>query len=74
MTMCFRITTKTESPDNVDTDDDNDGIPDTEEQGIGTNPLNPDTDGDGVQDGTEVGKTSAGPDSFGGPDLLPTGC
>ena len=54
-------------PDNVDTDDDNDGIPDTEEQGIGTNPLNPDTDGDGVQDGTEVGKTNAGPDSFGGP-------
>ena len=65
--MCFRTTTKTASPDNVDTDDDNDGIPDTEEQGIGTDPLNPDTDGDGVQDGTEVGKTSAGPDSFGGP-------
>ena len=28
---------------------------------------NPDTDGDGIQDGTEIGLTSAGPDSFGGP-------
>ena len=54
-------------PDNVDTDDDNDGIPDNEEQGLGTDPFNPDTDGDGLQDGTEVGRTSAGPDSFGGP-------
>ena len=34
---------------------------------MGTNPLLGDTDGDGIQDGTELGRTSAGPDSFGGP-------
>jgi hypothetical protein len=35
--------------DNADTDDDNDGLPDTAEGEIGTDPLNPDTDGDGVE-------------------------
>ncbi|MFN3194103.1 MAG: carbohydrate-binding domain-containing protein [Aureliella sp.] len=54
-------------PDNVDSDDDNDGLTDAEEAGLGTNPLLGDTDGDGIQDGTELGRTSAGPDSFGGP-------
>ena len=54
-------------PDNVDTDDDNDGILDVDEPNFGTNPLDPDTDNDGIQDGTEVGVTNAGPDSFGGP-------
>ncbi len=54
-------------PDNVDTDDDNDGILDVDEPTFGTNPLDPDTDNDGILDGTEVGRTVAGPDSFGGP-------
>jgi len=35
--------------DNADPDDDNDGLPDTAEAEIGTDPLNPDTDGDGVE-------------------------
>ena len=54
-------------PDNIDTDDDNDGIPDVDEASLGTNPFNGDTDGDGLQDGKEIGLTNAGPDSFGGP-------
>ena len=54
-------------PDNIDTDDDNDGILDVDEPTFGTDPLDPDTDDDGILDGTEVGVTSAGPDSFGGP-------
>ena len=54
-------------PDNVDTDDDNDGLTDDEEAALGTNPLLGDTDGDGLQDGTELGRSNAGPDSFGGP-------
>ena len=54
-------------PDNVDADDDNDGLTDEEEAALGTNPLLGDTDGDGIQDGTELGRTNAGPDSFGGP-------
>ena len=53
---------------NVDDDDDNDGIPDAAESFFGTDPLNPDSDGDGIQDGTELGRTSAGPDSTGGPN------
>ena len=54
-------------PDSVDTDDDNDGLTDDEEAALGTNPLLGDSDGDGLQDGTELGRTTAGPDSFGGP-------
>ena len=54
-------------PDSVDTDDDNDGLTDLEEADLGTNPLLGDSDGDGLQDGTELGRTSASPDSFGGP-------
>ena len=37
-----------------DTDDDNDGIPDVEELRGGTDPLNKDTNGDGVSDGKEL--------------------
>jgi IPT/TIG domain/Bacterial TSP3 repeat len=37
----------------VDTDDDNDLLPDTVEARLGTDPCNPDTDGDGVTDGYE---------------------
>ena len=36
--------------DNADPDDDNDGLTDTEESGLGTDPLNWDTDSDGVSD------------------------
>ncbi len=35
--------------DGADLDDDNDGLPDTAEREIDTDPLNPDTDGDGVE-------------------------
>ena len=40
--------------DVCDADDDNDGLSDTDEDALGTDPFNPDTDGDGVLDGTEV--------------------
>ncbi len=35
-------------------DDDNDGLTNAEEEQLGTDPLNPDTDGDGINDGDEV--------------------
>jgi hypothetical protein len=40
--------------DACDEDDDNDGLTDTEEIALGTNPLDPDTDADGLSDGVEV--------------------
>lgn len=40
--------------DACDPDDDNDFVPDTVEQGRGTNPLHYDTDGDGLTDETEA--------------------
>jgi hypothetical protein len=36
--------------DRLDNDDDNDGLSDTEEQSLGTDPLRADTDGDGYND------------------------
>lgn len=39
--------------DAMDTDDDNDGITDIEEQNNNTDPLNNDSDSDGINDGTE---------------------
>ncbi|MFC1488583.1 DUF1566 domain-containing protein [Thermodesulfobacteriota bacterium] len=42
------------SADCVDTDDDNDGITDDDEVGLGTDPLNPDTDGDSIGDGVDA--------------------
>jgi outer membrane protein OmpA-like peptidoglycan-associated protein len=39
-----------------DLDPDGDGLTNKEERGYGTNPLNPDTDGDGLRDGEEVRK------------------
>ncbi len=39
--------------DCVDLDDDNDGLSDQDEAKSGTDPLNPDTDGDGVEDGKD---------------------
>ena len=40
--------------DACDTDDDNDGLTDTEENNLGTNPLLADSDGDGLSDLDEV--------------------
>ena len=50
---------------NADTDDDNDGVPDVQEDGAGTDPLNPDSDNDGVPDGQEnsLGTDPLNPDS-----------
>ena len=41
--------------DACDDDRDGDGLTNDEEEGLGTDPDNPDTDGDGIDDGTEVG-------------------
>ena len=41
----------------LDPDDDNDGLPSSEEKILGTNPLKTDTDGDGIPDGEEVGNS-----------------
>jgi hypothetical protein len=40
--------------DNADTDDDNDGLLDDDEATAGTDPLNPDTDGDTHEDGDDA--------------------
>ncbi|MFA5076453.1 MAG: PKD domain-containing protein [Patescibacteria group bacterium] len=40
--------------DNQDADDDNDGVVDTQEEAWGTDPKNPDTDGDGHNDGQDL--------------------
>ena len=50
----------------ADEDDDDDGIPDPDELAMGTDPTNPDTDGDGYCDGVEAvaGVCDAGPDAF----------
>ena len=47
--------------DICDTDDDNDGLSDTEEQSLGTNPLIADTDGDNLSDGIEVNTLGTNP-------------
>jgi outer membrane protein OmpA-like peptidoglycan-associated protein len=45
----------------TDKDADNDGLMDKEEQALGTDPLNPDTDGDGLNDFDEVRKYTTNP-------------
>ena len=47
--------------DDVDTDDDNDGLTDTEEATHTTDPKNADTDGDGLSDGAEVNTHTTDP-------------
>lgn len=47
--------------DACDTDDDNDDLSDSQETTIGTNPLLPDTDGDGLTDGAEVNTHGTNP-------------
>jgi hypothetical protein len=53
--------------DSIDPDDDNDGLSDVAEAAIGTNPLDPDTDGDHVCDGgaavAAVGCSATAPDN-----------
>ncbi|MDC6387304.1 Calx-beta domain-containing protein [Maribacter sp. PR1] len=44
-----------------ETDDDNDGLLGGEEATLGTDPNNPDTDGDGIEDGVEVGPDTENP-------------
>ncbi|WP_236589162.1 YPDG domain-containing protein [Corynebacterium glucuronolyticum] len=50
-------------PDNEDPDADNDGVNNDDEKAIGLDPLNPDSNGDGIPDGAEDydkdGKTNA---------------
>lgn len=46
-------------------DRDNDGLANSEEATLGTNPDNPDTDGDGLQDGLERGRAVGVPDPDG---------
>ncbi len=45
----------------VDADDDKDGLLTSKEKLIGTDPYNPDTDGDGLTDGDEVNKYFSNP-------------
>ncbi len=42
-------------------DSDHDGLTDIEEKALGTDPNNPDTDGDGISDGDEVKKYKTNP-------------
>ncbi|ARQ07925.1 putative Ig domain-containing protein [Macrococcoides canis] len=72
------------TPDATDTDDDNDGVSDTDEIVVGTDPLNPettpgtpdgsiDTDGDGINNGDESDETLPNPtdkDGNGIPDIV----
>lgn len=53
-------------------DDDNDGLPNAEEARWGSDPRNPDTDGDGTNDGDEVA-ASRNPTIAGPNDALPPG-
>jgi hypothetical protein len=46
---------------NLQSDSDGDGLTDSQETALATNPNNPDTDGDGVGDGAEVGPNAAAP-------------
>ena len=40
-------------PDDPNSDSDADGLTDIQEKNLGTDPLNPDTDGDGIKDGVD---------------------
>ncbi|MFD2607502.1 VCBS domain-containing protein [Euzebyella marina] len=60
------------------TDPDNDGLTSSEEAILGTNPNNPDTDGDSINDGQEVNVDNTDPlndcDSNGGTPLADSDC
>jgi hypothetical protein len=55
--------------DTQDADDDNDGAPDAAEIAAGTNPLNPDSDGDGLPDGSDPRPLSSDRDHDGIDDV-----
>jgi len=60
-------------PDCTDLDDDNDGISDSDELSIGSDPTDADSDGDGLADGIELGGDVSAPldsDGDGVDDLL----
>ncbi|HAZ60898.1 MAG TPA: hypothetical protein DCY89_04910 [Gammaproteobacteria bacterium] len=46
-------------------DNDNDGLSNSEEATLGSNPSSPDSDGDGLQDGLELGRVAGVPDPDG---------
>ncbi|HFC53430.1 MAG TPA: VCBS repeat-containing protein [Gammaproteobacteria bacterium] len=54
----------------VVSDRDQDGIPDSVEEGLGTNPDNKDSDGDGKEDGAEVGDDPAAPGNRDKDDII----
>ncbi len=51
----------TDSTPSFAIDSDHDGLMDKQEKALGTDPLNPDTDGDGLSDGDEVNKYRTNP-------------
>jgi MYXO-CTERM domain-containing protein len=53
-----------------DMDRDGDGLPDMTETTIGTDPMNPDTDGDGIRDGDEVGRNPMNPRDTDGDGMI----
>ncbi len=57
-------------------DSDGDGLTDHEEAALGTDPYDPDTDGDGVWDGVDPAPLDAGADgrATSGPEPEPCGC
>jgi heat shock protein beta len=55
--------------DTGDNDDDFDGLTNAQENALGTNPNNPDSDGDGVPDGVEVGDVNAALNTDGDDDI-----
>src|SRR5262249_25664863 len=57
--------------DACDPDDDNDGLPDTVEATLGSNPLSADTDGDGIADGADQCLKPAGQAPPGAPAFTP---
>ena len=61
-------------PDNTGSscDMDGDGLTNGDEASKGTDPKNPDTDGDGVKDNADACPTEKGTDSKGCPELVPT--
>lgn len=58
-TTTSTTTTTTEAPAPVDTD--SDGLSDTDEAALGTDPNNQDSDGDGIPDGREVNALGSNP-------------
>jgi uncharacterized delta-60 repeat protein len=60
-TTTTSTTTSTTVVPEPDADTDDDGLSDSEEGALGTDPADPDTDGDGFTDGLEVGELGTDP-------------